>query len=129
MNYLFDTGSLQHLLPLHDRISEPDQEHCATGPEIRRLVVSRDLGLETTSVTDTLDDPGDEGRTVEHAHFPRHADIRVDQRVVVGNHVLVRSVRRDGVFEGVCGTTEQEAPERSMDQVEQGDDAEGTVRG
>lgn len=89
--------------------------------------MSRDLGLETTPVTNTLDYSGHKRRTVEHAHFPRHADVRVDQRVVVCDHVLVRGVWGHGVLEGICGATEQEAPEGSVDQVQQGDDAEGAV--
>lgn len=89
--------------------------------------MSRDLGLETTPVTNTLDYSGHKRRTVEHAHFPRHADVRVDQRVVVCDHVLVRGVWGHGVLEGICGATEQEAPEGSVDQVQQCDDAEGAV--
>lgn len=63
--------------------------------------MSRNLRLKATPVTDTLDNPRDEGRTIEHAQFARDADIRVDQRVVVGDHVFVWCIWGDGVFEGV----------------------------
>lgn len=129
MEYLFDTRPLQHLLPLHNGISKLNQEHSATGPELRRLVMSGDLGLKATSVTDPFDNTSDERSTVEHAHFPRHTDICVDQWVVVCDHVLVRGIWGDGVFEGICGAAEYEPPEGSVDEVQQGYDAERAVRG
>lgn len=33
------------------------------------------------------------------------------------------------MLEGICGTAEEEAPEGAVDQVQQGYDAEGSVRG
>lgn len=75
------------------------------------------LGLESTSITDPLHNARDVSRAVEHAHFAGHADKRVDERVVVGDHVLAGGVRGDGVFEGVGGALEEEAPERAVDEV------------
>lgn len=126
---LFDARSLQHLLPLHDTITKPKQEDRAAGPHLRRLIVSRDLGFEPTSVAHALDNARHERGAIEHAHFPRHADVGVDQWVVVGDHVFIRSIRGHGVLEGVCGTLEEEAPEGAVDEMEQGDYPERTVRG
>lgn len=77
----------------------------------------RDLRFETTSVTNTFDNTGYESRAIQHAHFFRHANIRVHQRVVVRNHILVRSLRGDGVFERVCWALEKETPERPVDEM------------
>lgn len=126
---LFDTRPLKHLLPLHNRIPKANQEHCPTRPQFRGLVMRRDLRLEATPVTDTLDDAGNIGSAVEHAHIAGRADICVDHWVVIGDHVFVGSVRGHGVLEGICGAAEEEAPEGAVDQVQQGYDAEGSVWG
>lgn len=89
----------------------------------------RHFRLEPTPVADALNNPRDKRSTVQHAHLPRHTDIRIHHRVIVGNHVLVWGIRRDGVFEGVGGTVEEETPERAVDEMEEGKDAKGTVGG
>ena len=89
----------------------------------------RNLSLKATTVADALDDAGDEGGTVEHAHLAGYADVSVDHGVVVGDHVLVGSLGRDGVFEGIGGAAEEETPEGAMDEVQEGQDAEGSVWG
>lgn len=99
--FLFNTIPLQHLLPLHNTFAKPHQKDRPTRPHLRRLIMRRHLGLKPTPITDTLDNPRDKRSTIEHAHLPRHADVRVDHGVIVGDHVLVRRVRRDGVLEGI----------------------------
>lgn len=113
----FHTRPLQHLLPLHYTIPEPNQENCPGWPHLRTLVMRRDLCFETTPVTNTFNDTSHESRTVQHAHFLGHANIRVHQRVVVCDHVLVWSLRRDGVFERICWALEKETPERPVDKM------------
>lgn len=89
----------------------------------------RDLRLKATPITDTLDNTGNIGSAVEHAHIAGRTDICVDHWVVIGDHVFVGGVRGHGVLEGICGAVEEEAPEGAMDQVQQGYDAEGSVWG
>lgn len=89
----------------------------------------RDLRLKATSITDTLNDAGNIGSAVEHAHIAGRTDICVDHRVVIGDHVFVGGIRGHGVLEGICGAAEEEAPERAVDQVQQGYDAKGSVWG
>lgn len=87
----------------------------------------RNLRFKAAPITDPLNDARHERGAVEHAHLTRHADIRIHQGVVVGDHVFVGGIWRDGVLEGVGGALEEEAPEGSVDEVEEGDDAEGAV--
>jgi len=89
--------------------------------------MSRYLGLEAAPVAHALDDARHEGGAVEHAHLTRYADICVDERVIVGNHVFIRSIGRHGVLEGIGGALEEEAPERAVDEVEEVNDTQGAV--
>ena len=88
----------------------------------------RHFSFEPASITDALNNPRDKGRTVQHAHLARDADVGVDEGIVVGNHVLIGGLGRDGMFEGISGTVEEEAPEGTVDEVEEWEDAEGPVR-
>lgn len=90
--------------------------------------MGRHLGLESAAIANTLDNPRHERRAVEHAHFPGHADVCIHERIVVRDHVLVGRLGRDRVFEGVCGALEEETPEGPVDEVEEGEDAERSVR-
>jgi hypothetical protein len=89
----------------------------------------RDFRLKATAITYTLDNTGNISSAVEHAHITGRADICVDHRVIVSDHVFVGSVRGHRVLEGICGAAEEEAPEGSVDEVQQGYDAEGSVWG
>lgn len=89
----------------------------------------RDLRLKATPITDTLDDAGNIGGAVEHAHIAGRTDICVDHWVVIGDHVFVGGVWGHRVLEGICGAVEEEAPEGAVDQVQQGYNAEGSVWG
>lgn len=112
---LFNTRTLQNLLPLHDTVPKPHQKHSPTGPHLSRLIMRRDLGLKTTPITNTLNNSSHESRTVEHTHLAWYADVRIDQRVIVRDHVLIRCVWGDGVLECICGAAKEEAPERAVD--------------
>ena len=88
----------------------------------------RNLRLKATAITDTLDDTRNVSSAVEHAHIAGRADICVDHWVIIGDHVFVGGVGGHGVLEGICGAAEEEAPKGAMDEVQQGYDAEGSVR-
>lgn len=87
----------------------------------------RNLGFKSTPITHTLNNPRHKRRAIKLIHLPRHADIRIHEWIVVRNHVFIGSVRGDGVLEGIGGASEEEAPEGPMDEMEEGEDAEGTV--
>lgn len=87
----------------------------------------RYFSLKPTSIAYTFNDPGDKSGTIEHIHFLGDADICVDERVVVGDHVFVGSFGGDGVFEGVGGSLEEQAPEWSVNEMEEREDSEWTV--
>lgn len=125
--FLFHSRPLEEVLPLHHRVPEPDQKDRPAGPHLRALIVRRDLGLEAAAVADALDDARDKGGAVEHAHLLGHADVGVDERVVVRDHVLVWRLRGDGVLEGVGRPVEEQTPERAVDEMQQREDTEGSV--
>lgn len=89
--------------------------------------MGRDLRFKATTIADTLDNTGNIRSAVEHAHIAWCADICVDHGVIIGDHVLIRGIWGHGVFECVCGAAEEKPPEGAMDQVQQGDDAEGSI--
>lgn len=66
----------------------------------------RNLGLEAGPIANTLNNPRHERSAVQHAHLPRNADVGVDERVVVGDHVLIGGVGGDGVFKRIGGSLE-----------------------
>ena len=85
------------------------------------------LGLKSTPITHTLNNPRHKRRAIELVHLPRHADIRIHERIVVRDHVFVGCVGGDGVLKGIGRASEEEAPEGAVDEVEEGEDAERTV--
>lgn len=86
--------------------------------------MGRDAGREGRAVADALDDASDVGRTVELAHVARHADVAVDERFVVDDHVFIgfRGVRR--FLETVGRLSEEVLPYVDLDEVKQRDDIE-----
>lgn len=84
----------------------------------------RDAGGEHGAVAHALDDARDEGGAVELAHLARHADVGVDQRLVVHNHVLVGRVRVRALLEPVRLPPEEVRPQVDLDEVQQRDDGE-----
>lgn len=82
-----------------------------------------DGGAEAAGVGDALHDTGDVGGAVELAHLARHAHVLVDQRLVVGDHVLGRV--GGAVLDGVGGAAEQVPPEGPVQELQQREDACG----
>lgn len=115
---LFNPGPFQNLLPLHNTLAEPDEENSPTRPHLGRLIMRRNLRLETAAITDALDYPRDESGAIQHAHFFGDADVGVHERVIICDHVLVWGIGGDRVLNGIRGTLEQETPEGSMDEVQ-----------
>lgn len=89
--------------------------------------MSGDLRLESTPIANALNNPRHEGRAIKHAHFLRHADIRINEGIIIGDHIFIRRLGGDRVLEGIGGTIKQEAPERAVDEMKEGEDAEGTI--
>jgi len=81
---------------------------------------------EPRAITNALDDTRDVRRAVELAHLARQADVRVDERFVVVEHVLGGVVL--GALEGVGGAAEQVAPQRLGDELQEGQDARRAQR-
>lgn len=68
-------------------------------------------------------------RAVELAHLARHADVGVDKRLVVDDHVLVGGVRVGALLETVGLAAEEVGPEVDLDEVQEGNDGEGASLG
>lgn len=86
--------------------------------------MSRHARREPGAVAGALDDAGHESGAVELRHLARHADVLVHQRLVVDNHVLVRSFRVGALLEAVRLAAEEVSPEGLFDEVEEGDDGQ-----
>lgn len=85
----------------------------------------RHLGAQPARIADPLHDARHVGGAVQHAHFPRHAHVAVHQRLVVADHVLVRL--RAAVLDGVRRPPEHVAPERAVEELEEGQDPGGAL--
>lgn len=91
--------------------------------------MGRYLRLEATPVAHTFYDTRHEGGAVQHAHLARYADICIDQRIIVRDHVFIWRVRGHRVLEGIGRAPEELAPQRAVDQMEEGDNPERTIGG
>lgn len=80
-----------------------------------------DGGAQAAGVAHALHDARHVGGAVELAHLARHADVLVHQRLVVGDHVLGRL--RGAVLDGVGRPPEQVPPQRSVQELQQREDA------
>lgn len=87
--------------------------------------MGRDRSREGGTIANALDDAGDVGGTIEHAHLAGDADEGVDDGLVVGNHVLV--VVGGRALQRVGGAAEEVAPERRRDELEERQDAGGAL--
>ena len=116
--FSFDTSPLQNLLPLHHTLAKPDQKDGPTRPNFRRLIMRSNHGLKAASITNPFDDAGDKSRTVQHTHLPGQADVRIDERIIVRDHVLVGCFGGDGVLQGIGRSLKEKTPERAMDEME-----------
>ena len=117
-------------LPLKHLGLELDQKHRLAGPHLALPLLPTDRVRrhprgEPSAITHALDDARRERGAVELAHLARDADVRVDERLVVDDHVLVGGVRVGALLEPVGLPPKQVRPHVDLDEVQQGDDVEG----
>ena len=118
----------QECLPLNDLRLELYQEDSLPRPKLSLLARSsnrmrRDPCRKPSSITSSLNNPRHERSAVQLAHLLGNADILVDQRFIVYDHVLVWALV--GFLERISGSGEEVFPHDIDDEVEQGDDVEG----
>lgn len=75
---------------------------------------------QAAGVAHALHDARDVGGAVELAHLARHADVGVDDGLVVGDHVL--GPLGAAVLDGVGGPAEQVPPQRAVQELQQRQD-------
>lgn len=68
-------------------------------------------------------------RAIELAHLLGHAEVGIDERLVIDNHVFVGGVWVGGFLETIGLAAEQMCPELDFDEVEEGDDVAWTELG
>ena len=78
-------------------------------------------------IAHALDDARDVGGAVQLVHLLGHADVHVDERLVVGDHVLV--LVGGGALQRVGRAPEEVLPQRRGDELQQGQDARGARGG
>ena len=119
----------QIALALDDKALELDQEHGLAGPHLALLgladAVSGDAGGERGAVADALDDACHVGGAVELAHLARYRHVRVDERLVVDDHVLVGRLGVGALLQAIGLPREEVLPHVLLDKVQEGDDCEG----
>lgn len=115
-------------LPLQHFGLELDQKHRLARPHLAFFLAShavrRHAGGKRSAVADALDYAGHEGRAVQLAHLARDADVGIDQRFVVDDHVLVGGVCVGRLLEPVGLSGEEVLPDVDLDEMQQGDDGE-----
>ncbi|KAB8343226.1 hypothetical protein FH972_022816 [Carpinus fangiana] len=129
-------------LSLHDVLSKFNEEHslarphAATSLGVSSVAVTiftfanrmrRDTRIERTPVAHALDDASHVRRAVELVHLLGHADVRVDHRVIIRNHVLVGALL--AALERVRRPAEEVLPERGGDELQQRQDVGGAQGG
>lgn len=77
---------------------------------------------ERGAVAYALDDAGNVGGAVELTHVLGYADVAVDERLVIDDHVLVGFGWVGGLLEAVGCTPEEVLPYVDLDEVQQRDD-------
>ena len=102
LQYLFGKLNQKH------RLARPHPPLGLAGPILAHSMRTHAHSREPRAITHALDDARDVRRAVELAHLARQADVRVDERFVVVEHVLGGVVL--GALEGVGGAAEQVAP-------------------
>ena len=85
------------------------------------------IGFQPTSVAHPLDNAGHIRRAIQLIHLLWHAYVLVDQRLIIGYHILVICGRR--MLDGVSGAAEEVFPEGTVDELEEGEDAVGADGG
>lgn len=79
---------------------------------------------EGSAIAHALDDARDEGGAVQLAHLLGHADVLVDQRLVVRDHVLVGRLGVRRLLQVVGWPREQVPPQHVGDELQQRDDVQ-----
>lgn len=80
---------------------------------------------EPSAVADALNHARHVRGAVELGHLARDADVRVDEGLVVDDHVLVRGLGVARLLEAVGLAAKQVGPHLDLDEVQQGDDVAG----
>src|SRR5450432_3568483 len=88
--------------------------------------MSRHPRRKAGAITTPLNDSRNKRRTVELVHLSRHTNILIDQRLIVRNHVFIRSFWICGFFKRVCSFGEEMPPHDSSYKLQKGYDVEGT---
>jgi hypothetical protein len=123
------TRLLQILFPLHNFRLKFDQENCFPRPQLSHLAGTRAMRRnscwEARPITTALHNPSNESSTVQLAHLLRYADILVDQRLVIRDHILVRRLRIAGFLQRIGLPREEVLPQNSCDELEERYNVEG----
>lgn len=115
--HIIDTSPLtlpKISLPLHDLRLELNQKDRLPRPQLTFLALTytmrSDSCREARTVASTFDDTRDESGTVELVHLLGHADVLVDERLVVRDHVLVWRVWVRGLLQCICRPRKEVSP-------------------
>lgn len=115
-------------LAFDDLGRELDEEHGLAGPHLALVGLAHgvggDPGGKGGAVADALDDAGGKGGAVELRHLARHADVGIDERLVVDDHILVWLGRVAALLEAVGLPTKKVRPHVDLDEVEESNDVE-----
>ncbi len=82
--------------------------------------------LQAAPITDPLHYARDVGGAIQLGHLAGNANVLVNERLVVADHVLVRL--RAAVLDGVGGTAEEVPPEGSVEELQEGENPCGARR-
>jgi len=132
--YLLPPSTLPNQsLPLQHLPLKLDQKHRLPRPHLPLLLaphrMRRNPRREPTTIADALNNPRHVRRAIQLRHLLRHADVRVDQRLIVNDHVLVGRVRVGALLQPVGLSAEEMLPDVDLDEVEEGDDVQGAGLG
>ena len=135
-------------LPFHHVVREFDEEDglarphapflssivrtddCRGIPGLVRILPTVQLGSQPDTLAaqetahDALNHTGDECGAIQLAHLLWYADILVDERLVVSDHVLFGIGGRG--LDRICRPGEEMTPERVGDELEKGEDSRGS---
>lgn len=107
-------------LAFHHLLVESDEINRLRRPHVTRDANSGHLRTEAGAGADTLNNASDIRTNIELFELARVAHVPGHERVIVDDHVLVRLLGR--ALEPVGSTTEQAAPQRVRDELQQRQD-------
>jgi hypothetical protein len=116
---------IHNTLPLHDPFIKPHQPDRLTLPHLRAYAMRADFRRHSAAITHALDNSRHERPTIQLAHLLRHADILIDQRLIVAYHVF--ELVGAGTLERVRSAPKQMLPERGVYELQQGQYSSGPV--